>query len=86
MDNNLKLQLMEILKSASGQKAKAELKSMNVQEIEKKLMSVDKNEVIRKLESMNLSPVAQKLKTMSDEELVNMIRKNPSFLNFLDRL
>ena len=86
MDNNLKYQLMEILRSATGQKAKNELKRMSVSDIEKRLMSVDKNQIINKLESMNLSPYANKLRSMSDEEIVNTLRNNPSFLSLLDKL
>lgn len=86
MDNNLRLRLMELLKSSSGQKAKDELRQMDMAEIEKRLMSVDKAKVIQKLESMNLSPLANKLKNMTDAEIIAVLRSNPSFLNLIEKL
>lgn len=58
--------------------------TLNETNIKNKLKNTDKNNAIEKLNSMGLGHIADKLKGMSDDELINIIKSNPSILKKLN--
>jgi len=45
-----------------------------------RLGSIDRNAAMAKLRQMGLGNIADKLKSVSDDDLINMIAKNPALL------
>lgn len=70
--------LNNLIKEASDSGIK--MSAMNEADIRRNLGSIDRNAAMQKLRSMGLGAVADKLKTVSDDELIDMIAKNPSLL------
>ncbi|MBR2404647.1 MAG: hypothetical protein IKA95_03210 [Clostridia bacterium] len=49
-------------------------------DIRNRLGSIDRNAAMAKLRQMGLGNIADKLKSVSDDDLINMIAKNPALL------
>ena len=86
MNEKLKSALYELMSSSGGAKAKNQLKNMDVSDIENKIASMDKQAVINKLYSMNLGIIADRIKNMTDQQLIDIIKSNPHFLDMINRL
>ena len=54
--------------------------TLNENELMKKISKTDKKKASDKLRSMGLGVIADKLNSMSDNELMDIIKKNPGIL------
>ena len=60
---------------------KEKVNSVTQEELKKSIKNVNRSEVSSKLRSMGLGNVADKLSAVSDEELIQLISKNPELVN-----
>ena len=60
--------------------------NLSMEDLQKNLGNIDKSQVEKKLRSMGLKDIADKLSRTSNEEILELVSKNPDILRKINQL